>query len=180
VAQIIDSGNDYLITLKANQGKLFKLLQAHFEQSTPLSLDCQVETTRGRTTERRVRVLAPPDGIDPAWAGIKRVVCIERWGIRGQKPASETMFYISSLTLNAGEFAERIRSHWHVENRLHWVKDVVMGEDNTAVCDGYALSNFAIVRSIVVNLFRANGFDSITKGIRHLAHDIHKLFSFFQ
>jgi len=180
VEAIIHSGNDYLITVKANQGKLFKVLQAHFEQSEPLSVDVQTEQNRDRTTERRVRVLAPPAGIDPAWVGLKRVVCIERWGRRGQKPTSETMFYISSLTLDAGEFAERIRSHWQVENRLHWVKDVVMGEDRMPVCDGHALSNFAIVRSIAVNLFRANGFDSITKGIRHLAHDIHKLFSFFQ
>jgi len=100
--------------------------------------------------------------------------------MRGQKQSSERMFYISSLALSAVEFAQRIRSHWHVENRLHWVKDVVMGEDKSALCDGHALTNFAIVRSMVVNLFRANGYASITKGIRHLAHDIHKLFSFFQ
>lgn len=145
-----------------------------------MSFDAQLETTRDRSTERRVSVLAPPDGIDPAWVGLKRVVCIERQGRRGQKLTSERMFYISSLELSAAEFAERIRSHWHVENRLHWVKDMVMGEDRMPVCDGHALSNFAIVRSIGVNLFRANGFDSITKGIRYLAHDIRKLFSFFQ
>lgn len=145
-----------------------------------MSFDAQLETTRDRSTERRVSVLAPPDGIDPAWVGLKRVVCIERQGRRGQNLTSERMFYISSLELSAAEFAERIRSHWHVENRLHWVKDMVMGEDRMPVCDGHALSNFAIVRSIGVNLFRANGFDSITKGIRYLAHDIRKLFSFFQ
>jgi predicted transposase YbfD/YdcC len=180
VQQIIESGNDYLITVKANQGNLFKLLQAHFEQSTALSDACCIETSRDRQIERRVRVLAPPVGIDPAWVGVKRVVCIERQGRRGQKPMSERMFYISSLELDAAEFGERIRCHWHVENRLHWVKDVVMAEDRTALCAGHALTNFAILRSMAVNLFRMNGFASITKGIRHLAHDIPQLFSFFQ
>ena len=85
-------------------------------------------------------MLAPPDGIDPAWVGLKRVICVEQQGRRGQKLRSERMFYISSLALSADEFAQRIRSHWHVENRLHWVKDVVMGEDKTPVCDGHALS----------------------------------------
>ena len=55
-----------------------------------------------------------------------------------------------------------------------------MREDRTPLCLGHALTNFAILRSMAVNLFRMNGFASITKGIQHLAHDIPKLFSFFQ
>jgi predicted transposase YbfD/YdcC len=66
------------------------------------------------------------------------------------------------------------------ENRLHWSKDVVLLEDTAPLCDGHALTNFALARTIAVNLFRQNGFASITKGIRHLAHDVHRLFSFFQ
>ena len=178
--QIISSGNDYLITVKANQPTLLHHLQAHFTQAQPLSVDCQDEHSRNRQTQRQVSVLAPPDGIAPAWAGIQRVIRIERTGTRGQKPMSETMFYISSLSLDAAGFAQQIRQHWHIENRLHWVKDVVLQEDKAPLCAGHALTNFAILRTIAVNLFRANGFASITKGIRQLAHDIHALFSFFQ
>jgi predicted transposase YbfD/YdcC len=60
----------------------------------------------------------------------------------------EKVFYISSLSENAAEFAQRIRAHWHVENRLHWVKDVVLKEDESPLCGGYALINFGILRTI--------------------------------
>jgi hypothetical protein len=67
-----------------------------------------------------------------------------------------------------------------IENRLHYPKDVVFAEDSAPLCDGYAPANFAIIRTIALNLFRLHGFASITKGIRHLAHDISHLLSFFQ
>lgn len=180
VQQIVESGNDYLIALKANQGKLFEAVQVHFEQSHPLSVTPQVERTRDRQIERIITVLPPPPSIDPAWVGVQRVVKVERKGTRAGKPFEEVIFYLSSLNSDANWFAQRIRDHWQVENKLHWVKDVVLGEDKSPLCAGHALTNFAIVRTIAVNLFRLNGFASITKAIRALAHDIHQLFSFFQ
>lgn len=180
VKQIIDGGNDYLIALKANQGRLFEAVQLHFEQSPPLSVTTQVERTRERQIERTITVLAPPTRIDPAWVGLQRVVKVERRGTRSGKLFEETMFYLSSLQLDAKAFAQRIRDHWQVENNLHWVKDVVLGEDKAPLCAGHALTNFAIIRTLVVNLFRLNGFASVTKGIRAVAHDIHRLFSFLQ
>lgn len=169
-----------MIAVKANQGNLFKLLQSEFQQVQPLSVDDQIEQTRDRQTQRIVKVLPPPVAIDPEWVGVQRIIQVERRGTRAQKPFSETVFYISSLALDAAAFAQRIRDHWQIENCLHWVKDMVLQEDKAPLCDGHALTNFAIVRTIAVNLFRTNGFVSITKGIRHLAHDIHQLFSFFQ
>jgi predicted transposase YbfD/YdcC len=91
---------------------------------------------------------------------------VERTGIRERKPFEEKVFYMSSLTENAAEFSQRIRAHWHVENRLHWVKDVVLKEDESPLSK--------------VNVFRKEGFPSITNGIRSLAHDVHRLFSFLQ
>ncbi|NJO39758.1 MAG: ISAs1 family transposase [Cyanobacteria bacterium RU_5_0] len=178
--QIIESGNDYLVTLKAHQGKLFKAVQLHFEQSEAIRVTTEVEPTRDRHVERTVTVLAPPAKIDPAWVGGQRVIQVERRGTRSGKPFEETLFYLSSFKLDAPEFAQRIRDHWQVENNLHWVKDVVLGEDKAPLCAGHALTNFAIVRTIAVNLFRLNGFASITKGLRAVAHDIHQLFSFLQ
>lgn len=177
---IIERGNDYLITLKANQGKLFEAVRLHFEHAQPLSVITQLEQSHGRYVERTVSVLPPPIQIDPAWVGLQRVVKVERSGTRSGKPFEETMFYLSSLQHDAQEFAQRIRDHWQVENNLHWVKDMVLGEDKAPLCAGHALTNFAIIRTIAVNLFRLNGFASITKGIRAVAHDIHQLFSFFQ
>lgn len=178
--QIIARGNDYLITLKANQGNLFEAVQLHFQQYPPTSVTTQVDPSHGRQVERTVSVLSAPTQIDPAWVGLQRVAKVERHGTRSGKPFEETMFYLSSLPLDAIEFAQRIRDHWQIENKLHWVKDLVLGEDKSPVCAGHALTNFAIIRTIAVNLFRLNGFASVTKGIRAVAHDIHQLFSFLQ
>jgi predicted transposase YbfD/YdcC len=180
IEQIIDSGNDYIVTVKANQPTLLAHLEQQFEHTAPQSVETEVEQTRDRCTQRIVSVLDTVGGIDPAWVGVQRMIRVERAGTRAGKPYAETMFYLSSLTLDAQGFAERIRHHWHIENRLHWPKDVVMAEDSAPMCDGNALVNFAIVRTMAVNLFRQAGFASITKGIRHLAHDISRLFSFLQ
>jgi predicted transposase YbfD/YdcC len=169
-----------LITVKGNQQTLLRQLERQFEQLPPLSVDQQSERTRDRMTQRTVSVLDQIPALDPQWVGIQRIIRVERTGTRAGKPYDETMFYISSLTLDAVGFGQKIREHWHIENRLHWVKDVVLKEDETPVCDGNAPVNFAIARTLSLNLFRLNGFDSITRGLRFLAHDVQKLFSFFQ
>jgi predicted transposase YbfD/YdcC len=180
VAQIIASGNDYLIAVKGNQPKLFEQLKTQFEQASPPSVAVQTELTRDRQTQRTVSVLSSVATINVHWAGVQRLIRVERVGTRANCPVSETMFYISSLTLDAVGFAQRIRQHWHIENRLHWVKDVVLKEDGSPLCDGHAPVNFAIVRTIALNLFRQHGFASVTQGLRRMAHDIPGLFSFFQ
>ena len=120
------------------------------------------------------------DRISTDWVGLKRIVQVERLGTRAGKPYEETVYYISSITLEASDFAQGIRGHWGVENRLHWVKDVVFDEDKAQMVDGYASANFSILRSFVINLFRHNGFDSLTRAIRHCAHNILLLFSFLE
>ncbi len=178
--QIIATGNDYLIAVKGNQPKLLGTLQAAFVHQTPLSRHTQRERTRNRDIEPRVSVLEAPQELSLAWVGAKRMIRVERQGIRAQQPFLETVFYLSSMTGDAQTFAQYIRHHWQIENRLHWPKDAVLKEDITPVCDGHAMTNFALVRTIALNLFRRHGFDSITRGIRMLAHDVKTLFSFFQ
>ncbi len=119
-------------------------------------------------------------GLDAAWVGVQRLIRVERTGIRSVEPVHETMFYISSLAADAATFSRLVRDHWHIENRLHWVKDVVLNEDRAPLCAGHAPENMAILRTIALNLFRLHGFASITKGIRAVAHDVRRLFSFLQ
>jgi predicted transposase YbfD/YdcC len=145
-----------------------------------MDIDIQNDSSHGRQVQRSVSVLTPTEGIDPLWFGVQRIIKVERSGIREHKPFEEKVFYISSLTENAAKFSRRIRAHWHVENRLHWVKDVVLKEDESPLCGGHALINFGILRTIAINVFRKEGFSSITKGIRSLAHDVDRLFSFLQ
>lgn len=131
-------------------------------------------------TQRTVNVLAAGDDLDIAWQGVQSFIRVERTGMRGTAATHETMFYVSSIAADARPFSQRIRNHWQIENRLHWVKDVVLQEDSALLGSGYAPENMAILRTVAVNLLRLNGFASITQGIRAVAHDIYCLFSFFQ
>lgn len=180
VQQIVEAGSDYLVAVKANQPTLLRQLQHQFQTSMPLSVISELERTRNRCTSRTVSVLEASSELDPAWVGVRRVIRVERTGLRAGRPVAETVFYMSSCNDEAAQFARRIRGHWHIENRLHWVKDVVFHEDKTPLCAGHALVNVAILRTMVLNLFRQRGFGSMTQAIRHVAHDLQRLFSFFQ
>ena len=82
-----------------------------------------------------------------------QVNLVERKGTHCGKRFEETISYLSSLDLDANQFAHRIRDHGQVENQPHWIKDVVLGEDKAPLCAGHALTNFAIARTIAVNSF---------------------------
>ena len=84
-----------------------------------------VDKTRGRITCRIVNVFNDLSNIALDWVGLKSLIQVERIGIRQGKPLQQTNYYISSLATSAVEFALAIRSHWGIENRLHWVKDVI-------------------------------------------------------
>jgi Transposase DDE domain len=180
VEQIVESGNDYLITVKGNQPKLYQHLQAQFAAHDPDSIDDQTEQVRDRITRRTVSVLPAGTDLAAVWTGVQSLIRVQRTGIRGTEAMHETMFYISSRTADARQLGEWIRAHWQIENRLHWGKDVVLKEDTAPLCSGHAPENMAILRTITVNLLRLNGFASMTKGIRAVAHDIDRLFSFCQ
>lgn len=180
VERLVTSGNDFVMAVKRNQPKLYEHLQSQFEQHPVQSVDDQTEHLRGRITRRTVSVLAATAELDTVWLGVQSLIRVERTGIRGTEAMHETLFYISSIAADAAHFGDRIRHHWQIENRLHWVKDVVLKEDTAPLCSGYALENMAILRTIAINLLRLNGFTSVTKGIRAVEHDTHRLFSFFQ
>jgi len=172
---IIDSGNDYVIAVKGNQPKLHRHIQHIAATKKPNSRVVETEKTRDRLTTRIVEVFHDVNGIDPAWTGIKSLVRVERFGTRKGKKYHEIVCYISSLICTAKEFAFGIRSHWGIENRLHWVKDVVFDEDNSTILMGHAPANLSVVRAIVLNLLRRNGHTSITSAQRFLSHDLDKL-----
>ena len=142
---------------------MYEHLQTQFEQQKPDSGDEQTEPVRDRLTQRTMSVLAAGQALDEAWAAVQSFIRVERTGLRATKAVHETMFYISSLTADAHQFAERIRHHWQIENRLHWVRDVVLKQDTAPLCSGYAPENMAILRTMAINLLRLNGFASITK-----------------
>ncbi|WP_193921729.1 ISAs1 family transposase [Desmonostoc muscorum] len=131
--------------------------------------------TKDRLTTRTVEVFDDLNGIDLSWAGIKSLIRVERTGTRGGQPYHEVVCYISSLIHPAREFARGIRGHWSIENRLHWIKDVVMKEDDSKIRMGNAPANLSILRAIAINILRRNGHLSITIAQRFISNDIDKL-----
>lgn len=126
-------------------------------------------------TKRTVEVFHDLNGIDPKWIGIKSLIRVERVGTRGGKQYHDVACYISSRMGTAQEFSIGIRGHWSIENRLHWVKDVVLNEDNSTIRLGNAPANLSIIRAIALNILRRNGYPFITKAQRFLSNDIDKL-----
>jgi predicted transposase YbfD/YdcC len=177
---IIEGGNDYVITVKGNQPRLLAQLKTKAERQKPCARFVDIEKSRGRITCRIVQVFTDLKGIDLDWLGVHCFVQVERIGSREGKPYYQTNYYISSLLTSALDLAKGIRSHWGIENRLHWVKDVIFGEDAALFRNYNAATNWSIIRNIAINLARMCGYDSLTKAERFLAHDIDKIFSLLE
>jgi predicted transposase YbfD/YdcC len=149
--------------------------------ASPQSVDDQSERTRDRCTRRQVRVfVAPQEAPFSTWPALARIIEVERTGTRGTKAYAERMFYVSSHTGDAADFARIIRGHWQIENALHWVKDVILDEDDCATRGGHALYNGALLRSLAITLFRLHGYRSIKNALRSFAHDVPALVRLLQ
>ncbi|NET39896.1 MAG: ISAs1 family transposase [Cyanothece sp. SIO1E1] len=118
--------------------------------------------------------------IDLDWPGLKTLIEVTRCGLRPGRPFDEVHYYISSLGATAEAFAQGIRGHWGIENPLHWVKDVVLGEERALFSAFNTATNWSIIRNMVINLARHQGYHSLTKAQRFLSHDIHSIISFLQ
>src|SRR5207245_230738 len=91
--------------------------------------DAAVEDGHGRHEERYVTVLTGPEGLPGAWPDVAAVVQVSREREVAGRNTSTTHFYVTSYAGTAAEIAGWVRGHWGIENGLHWVLDVVFGED---------------------------------------------------
>lgn len=141
-----------MIPVKGNQKKLHQGIIAHCQQTTAIWIYQQREKTRKRIINRRIEVFNPPDNLDPNWLGIKCVIKIFRYGLRGGQPyqSPQATYYLCSLVSTSSLIPKGIRQHWHVENRLHWVKDVVTQEDTSPSLLGKASTNISLLKSWVL------------------------------
>ena len=138
------------------------------------------ERLHGRTTTRSTTVYPVSAQLLPAWAGVKHIIAIERTGSRWQGKKSrrrlvdfhETHYYLSSKDWSASQFSDAIRGHWLIENRLHWVKDVTLNEDNCIHRGGNAPANWAMIRQFLVSLARMFGTRTLPSALRWMANQL--------
>lgn len=113
------------------------------------------------------------------WPGLKTVCRVQRevWNCTSNSQTTETAYLISSLDhqIHKAEiFLTLNRGHWGIENRLHYVRDVTMGEDACRVRRGSAPQILAGIRNSVLNLLRMNGWQNIAAALRHHSVKVHK------
>lgn len=166
-----------MIVAKANQRNLYRQIQHTTVHVRPTSRYIMSERTRNRVTTRTVEVFDDLTGISQQWIGLKSLIKVERIGTRSGKPYHQIAYYISSLVRLASDFARGIREHWAIENRLHWVKDMVFDEDRSMIRKGNAPANRSIILAIALNVLRQNSYSSITSAQRFISNDIDKLLS---
>ena len=162
---------DYVLALKGNQGTLredVELFAAEQKakgfKDTLISQDQTVDGDHGRIETRTTTVIHDVVWLQQrhAWPGLNGIVMVESSREFTDKIERETRFYITSLTLQAGHLGPIVRSHWAVENSLHWVMDMTFRDDECRVRTNHAPANFTTVKHMAHNLIRkASGKDSL-------------------
>ena len=170
----MESGNEYVLQVKGNQSGLLKAIKQTIKNNSPVDTDIKTEKNKGRIERREVYVYSNMDNpIYKSWYGAKKIIHIVSTGIRAGKKYRENRYYITSKKTNkALTYNEGIRGHWGIENRLHWVKDVILNEDKSKVKDFNRSENMSVIRNIVINLYHIYGYLSIKYAIEMFTNRI--------
>lgn len=161
---VLDKGADYLLAVKDNRPSLCGEIERYFADALDSGLD-RVETTdgdHGRIEIRRHVVSHDVDWLssdrrfpgEPRFPGLKAIAMVETEVERDGKTSRERRYYLSSTPLDARFFARAVRCHWHIENRLHWVLDVVFHDDLARLRSGCGPQNMAVIKHMAMNLIR--------------------------
>jgi predicted transposase YbfD/YdcC len=180
IAQAVkDAGADWLLAVKANQPTLRAEVEACFAEAPPGTVDTDIDHDKGhgRIEQRTVSLLREVDWLasDRRFPGELRLpgaACVIRVESRIERAGlsrAETRYYISSAQLSAAKAGQAIRGHWAIENRLHWVLDVVFNDDQSRLRKGHGAKNMAVVRHFAINLVRSAADKKSIKLRRKLA-----------
>jgi predicted transposase YbfD/YdcC len=157
-SKIIEKKADYILAVKGNQGSLEDDILQTVRFCRPQEEWVEEDFGHGRIESRKCSLYNDFSFITNAaqWKELKSVVKIEssRYIKSEGKEETETRYYITSSGGNAEKIGKAIRSHWGIENSLHWVLDVSFGEDKSRKREGYAAQNFSMINRIALNLIK--------------------------
>jgi predicted transposase YbfD/YdcC len=162
--KIVDKGREYSLAVKDNQPNLRAAIATFFDKTdqngkgnTGSRHYTTHEQSRGRE-ETRDYVIAPLPkemaAFTTEWKGLRSIGRVIAKVKRDGQQSEETRYFILSLPPKVKQFASAARGHWGIENGLHWVLDVVFGEDASAIHIGHAPENFGFLRRFVLSLLK--------------------------
>jgi len=162
---ITAAGANYLLAVKSNQPTLRAEIEDYFASAPAEVLETATDWDKGhgRIEERMVTVSREADWLsgnrrfpgELRLPGVKTIIKVRSRTELKDRCRTDTRYYISSAILTAHAANEAVRGHWGIENRLHWVLDVVFGDDQTRLRTGHGAKNMAVVRHYAINLVRA-------------------------
>jgi predicted transposase YbfD/YdcC len=159
VNKIIDKKADYVLALKGNQPTLLEDVIRSFDHKTSHAFYQTTDYGHGRIEERKCIIITDLDFIfdRESWTNLRAIVRIDsqRFIKKTAENKQETRYYITSLA-DVEKISNAIRSHWGIENKVHWCLDMVFGEDSSSKREGFASQNFSLINKIALNLVRKN------------------------
>lgn len=178
--QIIEKKADYLLALKRNQGTLHQDVAEYFDylgtQNKAFATEDyyeDVDKGHGRLETRRCYVVRDIQWLDEKekWKGLNTLIKIHSTTehLAKKQVSEEIRYYISSLSTTAQNCLKTIRSHWQIENNLHWVLDVCFSEDDSHIHLDNAAENFSLLRKIALILLKKDDSKGSLKGKRKRA-----------
>lgn len=163
-AAVREAGAHYLLAVKANQPTLRGEIELFFKEAAPHKLDrlADVDKGHGRIETRTVTVAREVDWLagerrfpgELRLPGVAAIVKVESQTELKDRCRFDTRYYIASTPFSAETASAAVRGHWGIENRLHWVLDVVFNEDQSRLRRGHGATNMAIVRHFAINQVR--------------------------
>ncbi len=162
-AKILGKGANYILALEGNQGTLNEDVRLYAEEQKACNLEDAtvtrhetVDGDHGRIETRRVTVFTDVKWLQERhdWPGLRSLIMVDSTREIDGKIETETRYYIASFEPEAKDAAAAVRSHWLIENSLHWQLDVHFRDDDCRVRKDNAPANFHIMRHVAYNLIR--------------------------
>jgi predicted transposase YbfD/YdcC len=157
--KIIENKADYILAVKENQPQLLERIKDEFRFSRDIETNTDVDLGHGRIETRTCSVISDFQFIEDnnKWNKLQQIIKIEsirEFKNSDKQPEKATRYYIASLVDTAVNYQKNIRSHWGVENKLHWTLDVAFSEDASRKRNNNAAQNYSILLKIALNLLR--------------------------
>lgn len=172
--KIIEKEGDYVLALKGNQKTLYEDVKDYFEVAEKHQYHRVPHTNQidephkdhGRIEQRHYTLCPLPDYFAKTkeWKGLKGIGRVERSRYTSGDITREVSYYLLSFDDNVQQFARSVRSHWQIENSLHWSLDMAFREDDSRIRKDHSPENMAIIRHMALNMIKKD--DTYKQGIK--------------